>query len=267
MLRRYGIRPSKRWGQHFLVSARVLQQTLAAAALSRQDAVLDVGAGIGTLTLALSERGGWVTAVEADRSLLPALRAVLEASANVQIVEGDILRLRPAALFSGPEDAPRKVVANLPYNVASAVVMQLLDADAAIRTVVVTVQREVAERLCARPGGRRWSRRPRIVARIPPGAFYPPPAVESALVEIVPRSTPAVPLADKGAFFRVVGAGFGQRRKTLANAVSAGLGLSRDAVAAACRTAGIDPGARAETLDLEAFARLTEALGAEWRAR
>jgi 16S rRNA (adenine1518-N6/adenine1519-N6)-dimethyltransferase len=251
-----------------------LRETIAAAGLSPADAVLEVGAGIGTLTLALAAEAGWVTAVEVDRALVPALRAVLAQSPNVRVVEGDILRLAPAALFSGPAGAPRKVVANLPYNVGSAVLMRLLETVPGLGKVVVTVQREVAERLCARPGRKaygllsvavQYRAVPRIVARIPPGAFYPPPAVESALVEIVPRARPAAAVADERRFFRLAAAAFGQRRKTLPNAVAAGLGLPRDTIAAACRAAGVDPGARAEALDLDAFARLSEALAAEWR--
>ncbi len=247
----------------------MLDRIIAAASLSAADSVLEVGAGIGTLTLGLAEHAGWVTAVEVDRGIFPALQHSVGARSNVRIVCGDILAMSPADLFSGPNDAPRKVVANLPYNVGSAVLTRLLEAPLGLTLLVVTVQREVAERLAARPGGRdygilsvaiQYRAIPRIVARISPGVFLPQPAVESALVELRPRAQPAIIVPDERAFFRVVTAGFGQRRKTLHNALVAGLGLSRDVVERACRDAGIDPRARAETLDLDAFRRLTQVL-------
>ncbi len=228
-----------------------------------------MGAGIGTLTLGLAERAGWVTAVEVDQGLLPALEATAGARPNVRIVPGDILAMAQADLFSGPKDAPRKFVANLPYNIASAVLTRLLEQPLGLITLVVTVQREVAERLAAPPGGREYGilsiaiqyrAVPRILARFPPGAFFPRPEVDSALVELRPRPRPAVDVADESVFFRVVTAGFGQRRKTLHNALAAGLDLRKEVVEHACGEAGVDPRARAETLDLGAFGRLTEAL-------
>lgn len=268
ILRQFGIRPSKRWGQHFLVSPNVLDRTIAAAFLSPADSVLEVGAGIGTLTLALAERAGWVSAVEVDRGLVRVLETTVGTRPNVRIVPADVLAMVPADLFGGPPDAPRKVVANLPYNIASAVLTRFLEAPLGLVTIVVTVQREVAQRLIARPGRRdygilsiavQYRAAPRIIARIPPGAFFPPPAVDSALVELRPLPRPAVAVSDERAFFRVVAAGFGQRRKTLHNALARGLDLPKEVVARACREAGVDPMARAETLDLEAFARLTRA--------
>jgi len=230
--------------------------------------VLEVGAGIGTLTIGLAELAGWVTAVEVDRGLLRALEATAGTRPNVRIVPGDILAMAPEALFEGPV-AARKVVANLPYNIASAVLTRLLRQPLGLTSLVVTVQREVADRLAARPGGREYGLLsiavqyraiPRIIARIPPGAFLPPPAVDSALVELRPRREPAVAVADESMFFRIVAAGFGQRRKTLHNALASGLDLPKEVVERACRSAGIDPRVRAETLDLEAFGRLTQAL-------
>ena len=230
--------------------------------------MLEVGAGIGTLTIGLAELAGWVTAVEVDRGLLRALEATAGTRPNVRIVPGDILAMAPEALFEGPV-AARKVVANLPYNIASAVLTRLLRQPLGLTSLVVTVQREVADRLAARPGGREYGLLsiavqyraiPRIIARIPPGAFLPPPAVDSALVELRPRREPAVAVADESMFFRIVAAGFGQRRKTLHNALASGLDLPKEVVERACRSAGIDPRVRAETLDLEAFGRLTQAL-------
>ncbi|HYM91556.1 MAG TPA: 16S rRNA (adenine(1518)-N(6)/adenine(1519)-N(6))-dimethyltransferase RsmA [bacterium] len=268
------MRPSRRWGQHFLVSPRTLDRTLDAASLSRDDSVLEVGAGIGTLTLGLADRAGWVTAVEVDRRLVSALEAIVGPRPNVRIVQGDILALPAEALFDGPAGAPRKVVANLPYNIASAVLTRLLEEPLGLAVLVVTVQREVAERIAARPGGRAYGRLsiavqyravPRIIARISPGAFLPQPAVESALVELRPLPRPAVEVPDEGTFFRVVAAGFAQRRKTLHNSLASVLDQPREVVARALGEAGIDPRARAETLDLAAFGRLAWALAVPLR--
>ena len=252
------------------MSAQALNRMLGAAALSPADSVLEVGAGIGTLTLGLADRAGWVTAIEVDRNLLKALQATVgDRRPNVRIVAGDILALDPTTLFDGPPDAPRKVVANLPYNVASAVLMRLLQPRLGLAALVVTVQREVAERIAAGPGRRaygilsvavQYRAAPRILARIPPGAFLPRPEVDSALIEMIPHRSPPVAVPDDQSFFRIVTAGFGQRRKTLQNALASGLGLPKEVIEDACVVAKIDPRVRAETLDLGAFAALARAL-------
>ncbi len=269
VLRQYGIHPSKRWGQHFLVSHRALGRILDAAALSAADSVLEVGAGLGTLTAALAEHAGWVTAIEVDRRLLPALSAVTESLSNVRVVAEDVLEVDLAALFDGPAAACRKVVANLPYNIAAPVLLRLLDPALRVACLVVTVQLEVAERIAAAPGADAYGRLsvgvqyravPRIISRIPPGAFLPPPDVQSAVVEIVPHARPPVAVPDEEEFFRIVAAGFGHRRKTLRGALVHRLDLEASVVEAACAAAGVSPRARAETLDLAAFAALARAL-------
>ena len=252
----------------------MLHRSLDAASITPSDSILEVGAGIGTLTLGLADRAGWVTAVELDRALLPALQATAGRRPNVRIVQGDILEQPPAALFRGPPGAPRKIVANLPYNLASAVLTRMLEQAPGIARLVVTVQREVAERIAARPGTRAYGMLsvvmqfyavPRILERIPAGAFLPPPEVESALLELIPLAAPPVVVPDTRALFQVVAAGFGQRRKMLGNALAAGLGLTKEAAERTCVRAGVDPRARAETLDLAAFALLTQALESELR--
>lgn len=276
-MREFGIRPTKRWGQHFLVSARALETIITASELTPTDTVLEIGAGLGTLTDALAARAGAVVAIEVDRRLLPVLSARLGGRPNVRIVEDDALRADLAVLLGDAnrirgahaEPAARKVVANLPYNIAAPLLLRVLDPALSIRRLVITVQREVADRVVARPGTPAYGRltvavqyraAARVVSRIPPGAFLPAPDVESAVVALVPHAHPPVRVDDEAALFRVVAAGFGHRRKTLANALAHGLGLAPAAVEAACRKAGIDPRARAETLDLEAFAALTRAL-------
>lgn len=229
--------------------------------------MLEVGPGLGTLTEALAARAGAVTAIEVDHRLAEVLRTRLGALANVRIIEGDALHADLSALLDTP--GPRKAVANLPYNIAAPVLLRLLDPVLAVVRLVVTVQREVAERVVARAGTPAYGRlsvavqyraAARIVSRVPPGAFLPAPDVESAVLLLVPHAQPPVAAGDAAFLFRVVAAGFGHRRKTLANALARGLGLTPSAVEAACRSAGVDPRARAETLELEAFAALARAL-------
>jgi 16S rRNA (adenine1518-N6/adenine1519-N6)-dimethyltransferase len=238
--------------------------------LTGREAVLEVGAGLGTLTEALAARAGTVTAIEVDHRLVAALTARLGRRSNVRIVDGDALHIDLAPLFAGSLE--RKVVANLPYNIAAPLVLRLLDPALSIVRLVVTVQREVAERVVARPGTPSYGRlsiavqyhaAARIVARIPPGAFLPAPDVASAVLVIVPYPHPPVQVDDEAAFFRVVAAGFGHRRKTLANALAHGLAIEPAMIDAACRAAGVDPRARAERLDLAAFAALARALYAK----
>lgn len=268
VLRAYGLRPRKRWGQHFLVSRRALDRILEAAGLTPADAVLEVGAGLGTLTVALAQRAGRVIAVEIDPALLPPLSAAVGVFPNVAVVHADILRVDPEALLSGAT-GPRKIVANLPYNVASPLIVSLLERPLGLERMVMTVQREVAQRLAAGPGTKdygalsvavQFRAQAEIVGRIPPSGFFPSPDVESAIVRLVVRPAPPVQVTDEAAFFRVVRAAFAQRRKTLRNTVAAVLALPPAQVEAACREAGIDPRRRGETLTLAEFAALTEAL-------
>jgi len=271
----FEIRPRKRWGQHFLVSRRGMDQILAAAELTAEDVVLDVGAGLGTLTAALAERAGRVIAVEVDAALLPALRAAVTPYRNVQIIVADIMGLELPRLF-GAEAGPRKVVANLPYNVASTLVVTLLEQPLRVSRLVVTVQREVAERMAALPGTKdygilsvavQYRADVSLIARLPSSAFFPPPDVESAVVRLDVRPAPAHQADDDAMLFRVVRAAFSQRRKTLRNALAGGIPLTGVEAEAACARAGIAPGRRGETLDLGEFAALADAVAVTLRQR
>ncbi len=261
ILRHYGLEPRQELGQHFLIDARALARIVAAAELGAEDAVLEIGAGVGNLTRLLAEKAGRVVAVEVDRRFLPVLEAELANWPNVHLVVGDILALDPSELMG---EEPYKVVANLPYGITSAVLRHLLEARLPPQRMVVTVQREVAERMVARSGRMsllavsvQFYGRPKLLFRLRPGAFYPPPEVESAVVRIDRHPRPPVEVADVARFFRVVRAGFSQPRKQLSNSLARGLGISSDEAADALRRAGIDPRIRAERLSLEDWARLT----------
>lgn len=264
LLRRFGLQPKKSLGQNFLVDEAALAKVTAAADVTPADTVLEIGPGVGSLTRHLAEAAGRVAAVELDQSLWPALQFVLAPYPNVTLVHGDILQLDLAglALPSG-----YKVVANIPYYITSAVIRRLLEASGPPALIVLTVQREVAERICAGPGEMsllavsvQVYSRPRVVARVPAGAFYPRPEVDSAVVRLEARPAPAVAGLDMDHFFRVVKAGFSQKRKQLRNALAGGLQLAPAALEPALAQAGVDPARRAETLSLEEWGAIARAL-------
>jgi len=296
LLRRHGLHLKKRLGQNFLADPVHLDRIVAAAELGRNDVVLEIGPGVGTLTARLARQAGQVIAVELDAGLLPALRETLAAYTNIIIVQGDILQLDPAALIasainqdeaSSPSGAPHssfiaphssfiaphssfiaphssfKVVANLPYYITSAAIRHLLSASVRPELIVLTVQREVAQRIIAKPPEMsllavsvQLYAQPEIVARIPAGAFYPPPKVDSAILRLRPWQHSPVELPSEDVFFEVVRAGFGQRRKQLHNSLKSGLALPAEVVLEMLQKAGIAPERRAETLTLDEWGRL-----------
>jgi 16S rRNA (adenine1518-N6/adenine1519-N6)-dimethyltransferase len=267
LLRRFDLRPKKSLGQNFLVDETALARITAAADLTASDTVLEIGPGLGSLTRYLAAAARRVVAVELDEAMLPALRHTLQSCANVEIVHGDILKYALTASQSGLPPG-YKVVANIPYYITSALVRRLLEADVRPSLIVLTVQREVAERICAGPGDMsllavsvQFYCAPRLVARIPAGAFYPPPDVDSAVLKLDVFTQPAVAVADTDHFFQVVKAGFSQKRKQLRNSVSAGLRLESRRVDELLMRAGIDPKRRAETLTLEEWGALAKVVG------
>lgn len=264
LLQRHGLRPKKALGQNFLIDEKALARVTAAAELSPDDMVLEIGPGLGSLTRHLAEAARRVVAVEVDADLLPALDETLRAYANVEVIHADILRVNLAQRVAPPPGY--KVVANIPYYITSALVRYLLEAPARPARIVLTVQLEVAERMVAQPDDMsllavsvQFYSRPRIVARLPAGAFYPRPEVDSAVVVLDVLPSPAVPVADVDHFFRVVKAGFSQKRKQLRNSLSGGLHLSNPHVDALLAQAGIAPQRRAETLTLPEWAALAQA--------
>jgi len=274
LLQQWGLRPSKGLGQNFLIDRTVLEKIVAAAELAPDDVVLEVGAGLGMLTKRLARNAGGVVAVELDKRLMPVLRSVLIDFDNITLIQGDILALDPAALINAASiqhpvsNIQYKVVANLPYYITSAVLRHLLEASLKPQRMVITVQREVAKRIVAKPGQMsllavsvQFYGRPRLLFHIKPGSFYPSPGVQSAVVRIDLHATPPVPVEDTVAFFRVVRAGFAQRRKQLRNGLAAGLRLPPDEVAVQLKKVDVDSRRRAQTLSLEEWARVTHVLG------
>lgn len=260
LLRAHGLSPKKSLGQNFLVDASALERIVEAADAPPECSVLEVGPGLGSLTRYLAAAVRRVVAVELDGSLIPLLEDVLGQAGNVEIVHGDILKLDPAALMG--EDG-YLVVANIPYYITSNLIRHLLESSLRPSRMVLTIQREVAERITARPPDMSLLAlsvqvygQPKVVARIPAGAFYPAPDVDSAAVRVDLFPEPLIPMTRLDDFFRMAKAGFGQKRKTLRNSLGAGLSWSGEKTARLLLAAGIDPQRRAETLSLEEWGAL-----------
>ena len=273
LLTEHGLRPSRALGQNFLADPNTARRIVRLAGVEPGARVLEIGPGIGSLTLALSEAvgaapGGEVLALELDRHLLPVLDEVLGGAGNVRVVQGDALTVDYDALLGPPGVDGWLMVANLPYNIATPLVARLLEEVPQLRRLVVMVQREVADRLAAPPGTRAcggisakvaYYAEAAVLATVPPTVFVPRPNVSSAVVAFDRRPAPPVDAGSTERMFALVRAGFAQRRKTLRQALRPVLGGE---AAEVLRRAGIDPVARAETLDLEHWAALARAAGA-----
>ena len=262
MLRQYGIRPHKDLGQSFISSAGALQRILDAAALGGAETVLEVGPGLGALTLQLCERARRVVAVELDSRLLPPLRTLVSAFPAVELHQGDILNIEWEQLGIHGRYC---VVANIPYSITSALLRKLLESPAPAEWLVLTVQREVAERVIAGPGemnllalSTQLYGTARICARLPAEAFYPQPEVESAVLRIDLHPSPLVELELIRWIFRLARAGFSQKRKKLRNAISAGMGVRPAQAENWLLAAGIVPDLRAQAIGLEDWLRLAQ---------
>lgn len=260
ILKRFGIRMSKKLGQNFLIDEQVVNSIVDAADIKPGDAVLEIGPGIGTLTQGLAEAGANVTAVEIDRRLLEVLSKTLEGYDNVRVVHGDILRINVSETVGAPK---YKVVANLPYYITTPIIMGLLETRMPIDVLVTMVQKEVAQRMVAVPGTKdygalsvavQYYTKAEIMFIVKPDSFIPPPSVESAVIRCTVLDKPPVQVNEK-IFFRVVKAAFSQRRKTLFNALKT-TGVSAENVKIILEAAGIDGARRGETLSIEEFAIL-----------
>lgn len=262
LLKQYGLRASRRLSQNFLQDPLSLERIATAAEIQNTDTVLEIGSGLGSLTRYLSILAQEVIAVELDDKLIPVLQAVLRPHANIRLIHDDILDLTPHELGLPPNYL---VTANIPYHITSAIIRHLVESEPKPRRIVLTIQREVAERICEVPPHMSLLAlsvqvygSPAVVAHIPAGAFFPAPKVDSAVVRIDIYPSPAIPAARLDIFFRLIKAGFSQKRKTLRNALSAGLRISPATAESLLARAGIDPRRRAETLSLDEWRRLCE---------
>ena len=262
ILNRFKLRADKKLGQNFLIDENVVRQIVAAAELSEADTVLEVGPGIGTLTQGIAESKARVVAVELDTRLLPVLATTLNGYDNVRVVHGDILKVNIMEEVGAPSF---KVCANLPYYITTPIIFALLEKRLPMERLVAMVQKEVAERMAAQPGGKEYGAlsvaiqyytEPEIAFIVPPTSFIPAPAVDSAVIVCKRREKPPVEVCDEGLFFRVVKAAFSLRRKMLSNSLK-NMGIKSEQVAKWLELAGVDGKRRAETLSLEDFAKLT----------
>lgn len=267
ILHRFKLRADKKLGQNFLIDENIVRNIVAAAELSDKDTVLEVGPGIGTLTQGLAESGASVVAVELDKRLLPVLDTTLEGYDNVRIVNGDILQVDIMQTLGVDEF---KVCANLPYYITTPIIFALLEKRLPMERLVAMVQKEVAERMAAKPGGKdygalsvaiQYYTEPEIAFIVPPSSFIPAPSVDSAVIVCKRREMPPVEVCDEALFFRVVKAAFSLRRKMLNNSLK-NMGIKGEQVAKWLELAGVDGKRRAETLSLDDFAALTNTFAA-----
>ncbi len=273
IIQKYGFAFQKRFGQNFLVDTHVLERIIRAAGLTKEDIVLEIGPGIGTMTQYLAENAGRVVAVEIDSNLIPILKETLQAYDNVTVLNEDILKVDIRALaeeYNGGR--PIKVVANLPYYITTPIIMGLFESQVPIDNITVMVQKEVAERMQAGPGTKdygalslavQYYAEPYIVANVPPNCFIPRPGVGSAVIRLTRHQEMPVKVKDEKLMFSLIRASFNQRRKTLQNGLSnsAELSFSKEEIAAAIQALGLSPTVRGEALTLEQFAGLADALG------
>jgi 16S rRNA (adenine1518-N6/adenine1519-N6)-dimethyltransferase len=276
MLLKFGIRPSKSLGQNFLTDDSVVSKIVDSAEIGKDDLVVEIGPGLGTMTAELASRAGWVVAVEIDRHLIPVLKKSLEEYENISLINKDVLKVDfKKEILDFTEDKMNgfrpqkiKVVANLPYYITTPVIMKLLEDEIPADLMVFMVQKEVADRMAAAPGGKdygalsvavQYYSAPEKVFNVPPHCFIPQPGVDSSVIRLRMHKTPPVFLKNKDLFFKVVKAAFGQRRKTLPNALSNSgfFGLPKDQIIELIKGQGIEENRRGETLSILQFAELS----------
>ncbi len=261
ILNKFGLKPNKKLGQNFLTDPSILKEICSIANVTDQDLVLEIGAGLGHLTIELAKSARQVIAVEIDPKLIPPLKEALSALTNVTILQGDILQIAPGEII---QETDYLVVANIPYYITSRIIRNLLESEHKPRQIILTIQHEVAQRICSKTG--KFSLLalsvlmygdPTLELRVPAAAFFPVPKVDSAVIKINLHPEPLLtgPLRDQ--YFTIIKAGFLHKRKTLRNSLSKGLSWSPENAADLLTTASIDPQRRAETLSLEEWFELT----------
>ncbi len=272
VLQKYHFNFQKRFGQNFLIDPHVLEKIMDAAQISKEDCVVEVGPGIGTMTQYLAERAGRVVAVEIDKALIPILSETLAAYDNVEVINEDILKVDLNRLVQEKNGGrPVKVVANLPYYITTPIIMGLFESHVPMESITIMVQKEVADRMQVGPGTKdygalslavQYYAKPEIVAMVPPNCFIPRPNVGSAVIRLTRYSEPPVQVKDEKFMFALIRASFNQRRKTLVNGLgnAGGLHVTKDEGKEALAKMGLSETVRGETLTLEQFARLADLL-------
>ena len=272
IIKKHNFSIQKKYGQNFLIDEHVLNKIIAAAELNKDDYVIEIGPGIGTMTERMAPECKHVTAIEIDKELIPILSETLSRFDNVDIINEDVLKVDLNKLIAERNDnKPVKVVANLPYYITTPIIMSLLENNIPIDTITVMVQKEVADRMMVGPGTKdygalslavQYYAKPYIVANVPMNCFIPRPNVASAVIRLTCHKEPPVTVKDERLMFKLIRASFNQRRKTLINGVSnfAELSFSKEQVANALKSIGLNENIRGEALDLEKFAKLSDAL-------
>lgn len=273
IIQKYEFMFQKKFGQNFLIDTHVLEKIISAAGITKDDCVLEIGPGIGTMTQYLAENAGHVVAVEIDRNLIPILKETLADYDNVTVINEDILRVDIKALaeeYNGGK--PIKVVANLPYYITTPIIMGLFESGVPIDNITVMVQKEVADRMKEGPGSKgygalslavQYYAEPEIVANVPPNCFIPRPNVGSAVIRLTRHKEMPVEVKDPALMFKIIRASFNQRRKTLQNGLgnASELPYTKEQIAAAIAEMGLTPTIRGEALSLAQFAQLSDILG------
>lgn len=273
IIQKYEFMFQKKFGQNFLIDTHVLEKIISAAGITKDDCVLEIGPGIGTMTQYLAENAGHVVAVEIDRNLIPILKETLADYDNVTVINEDILRVDIKALaeeYNGGK--PIKVVANLPYYITTPIIMELFESGVPIDNITVMVQKEVADRMKEGPGSKdygalslavQYYAEPEIVANVPPNCFIPRPNVGSAVIRLTRHKEMPVEVKDPALMFKIIRASFNQRRKTLQNGLGNApeLPYTKEQIAAAIAEMGLTPTIRGEALSLAQFAQLSDILG------
>ncbi len=275
ILQKYQFRMQKKYGQNFLIDTNILRKIIEAAQITKEDCVLEIGPGIGTVTQYLAEAAGSVIAVEIDKDLIPILEETLGDYDNVTLIHADILKVDLHKLSEEQgKGRPFKVVANLPYYITTPIIMALFESHIPLTSITVMVQSEVADRMQVGPGTKdygalslavQYFAKPEVVARVPASCFIPRPNVDSTVIRLVRHTSPPVEVADEAYLFAIIRASFNQRRKTLVNGLvnAENLGVTRQQVEEVLEQMGISKTIRGETFTLERFAELSNRLARE----